>query len=133
MLEFYRRMWVEGIPKARALWGAKSMLRTAVDANGKLLYSTRDWAAWVLSGAPDQVQLCDDESLLGGGRAGGQRASTCSERRRCPPCPDGGSPTTSSNLFARGLSAQKTEVAIGCWIMNRLLDCGRPESVAIAR
>ena len=36
-------------------------------------------------------------------------------------------------LHARGLSAQKAEVAIGCKILNRLLDCGRPKSVAIAR
>ncbi len=36
-------------------------------------------------------------------------------------------------LHARGLSAQKVEVAIGCKILNRLLDCGRPKSVAIAR
>ncbi|MFT4542821.1 MAG: hypothetical protein ACI835_005290 [Planctomycetota bacterium] len=36
-------------------------------------------------------------------------------------------------LHARGLAAQKTEVALGCKIMNRLLDLGRPKSVAIAR
>jgi hypothetical protein len=36
-------------------------------------------------------------------------------------------------LHARGLAAQKTEVAIGCKILNRLLDLGRPRSVAIAR
>jgi hypothetical protein len=36
-------------------------------------------------------------------------------------------------LHARGLSAQKAEVAIGCNILNRMLECGRPKSVAIAR
>ncbi|MFT7671355.1 MAG: hypothetical protein ACI8X5_004072 [Planctomycetota bacterium] len=36
-------------------------------------------------------------------------------------------------LHARGLSAQKAEVAIGCRVLNRMLDCGRPMSVAIAR
>ena len=36
-------------------------------------------------------------------------------------------------LHARGLSAQKTEVALGCKVLNRMLDCGRPKSVAIAR
>ncbi|MDG2144032.1 MAG: IS5 family transposase, partial [Planctomycetota bacterium] len=36
-------------------------------------------------------------------------------------------------LHARGLPAQKAEVAIGCKILNRMLGCGRPKSVAIAR
>ena len=36
-------------------------------------------------------------------------------------------------LHSRGLSAQKVEVAIGCKILNRMLDCGRPKSVAIFR
>ncbi|MFT4542238.1 MAG: hypothetical protein ACI835_004705 [Planctomycetota bacterium] len=36
-------------------------------------------------------------------------------------------------LHASGLAAQKTEVAIGCKVLNRLLDLGRPKSVAIAR
>ncbi len=36
-------------------------------------------------------------------------------------------------LHARGLAAQKTEAAIGCTILNRLLNLGRPRSVAIAR
>jgi IS5 family transposase len=35
-------------------------------------------------------------------------------------------------LHARGLAAQRTEVAIGCKILNRLLAFGRPRSVAIA-
>ena len=36
-------------------------------------------------------------------------------------------------LHARGLAAQKTEVAIGCKTLNRQLVLGRPRSVAIAR
>ncbi len=36
-------------------------------------------------------------------------------------------------LHARGLDAQKTEVAMGCTILNRLLDLGRPRLVALAR
>ncbi len=36
-------------------------------------------------------------------------------------------------LHARGLSAQKAEATLGCKILNRLLDRGRPKSVAIAR
>ena len=36
-------------------------------------------------------------------------------------------------LHARGLAAQKAEVAIGCKILNRLLVLGQPRSVAIAR
>ncbi|MFT7486608.1 MAG: hypothetical protein ACI9F9_002463 [Candidatus Paceibacteria bacterium] len=36
-------------------------------------------------------------------------------------------------LHARGLAAQKAEVVIGCKILNRMLECGRPKSVAIAR
>jgi IS5 family transposase len=36
-------------------------------------------------------------------------------------------------LHARGLSAQKAEATLGCKILNRLLDCGRPKSVAIGR
>ena len=46
MLEFYRRIWVEGQPKARALWDAKMEIR----ARGA---TTKDWAAWVLSGDPE--------------------------------------------------------------------------------
>lgn len=53
MLDFYRRLWVEGEPKAQALWGAKQRLRAAVDDQGRPLYGTRDWAAWVLSGQAD--------------------------------------------------------------------------------
>jgi hypothetical protein len=36
-------------------------------------------------------------------------------------------------LHARGLAAQETEAVIACKILNRLLDCGRPKSVALAR
>jgi len=36
-------------------------------------------------------------------------------------------------LHARGLTAQKTEVAIGCKVLNRLLGLSRPRSVALAR
>jgi IS5 family transposase len=36
-------------------------------------------------------------------------------------------------LHARGLSAQKAEATLACKILNRLLDCGRSKSVAIAR
>ncbi len=36
-------------------------------------------------------------------------------------------------LHARGLAAQKVEVVIACKILNRMLDLGRPKSVAIAR
>jgi CHAT domain-containing protein len=43
--DFYRRLWVEKKPAARALWEAKKALR----ARGA---PTRDWAAWVLTGDP---------------------------------------------------------------------------------
>ncbi|MFT4541595.1 MAG: hypothetical protein ACI835_004056 [Planctomycetota bacterium] len=36
-------------------------------------------------------------------------------------------------LHARGLATQNAEVAIGCKVLNRLLDLGRPRSVVIAR
>jgi CHAT domain-containing protein len=52
MLDFYRRIWVEKKPKGQALWEAKLRLREAKDAAGKPLYSTRDWAAWILTGDP---------------------------------------------------------------------------------
>lgn len=32
-------------------------------------------------------------------------------------------------LRARSLAAQRTEVAIGCAVLNRMLDCARPKSV----
>ncbi len=41
--------------------------------------------------------------------------------------------TLGDKLHARGLAAQKTEVAIGCKILNRLLGLGSPSSVAVAR
>ncbi|MCE9595773.1 MAG: CHAT domain-containing protein [Planctomycetes bacterium] len=53
MLDFYRRLWVEKKPKWQALWEAKTKLRNARDADGKPLHTTRDWAAWVLTGEPD--------------------------------------------------------------------------------
>ena len=52
MLNFYRRLWVEKKPKAVALWEAKKRLREARDESGSPRYSTRDWAAWVLTGDP---------------------------------------------------------------------------------
>jgi len=53
MLDFYRRIWIEKKPKAQALWEAKKKLREARDESGRPRYSTRDWAAWVLTGNPD--------------------------------------------------------------------------------
>ncbi len=53
MLDFYRRIWVEKTPKGRALWAAKTKLRETKDEQGQPVYSTRDWAAWVLTGDPD--------------------------------------------------------------------------------
>jgi CHAT domain-containing protein len=53
MLEFYRRLWVEKQPQGRALWEAKQGLREATDERGRPIYSTRDWAAWVLTGEPE--------------------------------------------------------------------------------
>ncbi|MFT4540867.1 MAG: hypothetical protein ACI835_003327, partial [Planctomycetota bacterium] len=34
-------------------------------------------------------------------------------------------------LHARGLAAQKTEVLIACKVLNRMLQVGKPRSVAI--
>lgn len=42
MLDCYRRLWVEQKP-----------LRAATDESGAPLYTTRDWAGWVLTGEPD--------------------------------------------------------------------------------
>ena len=53
MLDFYRRLWVEGKPKGQALWEAKLKLRDARDEHGAPVYTTRDWAGWVLTGDPD--------------------------------------------------------------------------------
>ena len=47
------RLWVEKKPKWQALWEAKTKLRDAKDEQGRPTYSTRDWAAWVLTGEPD--------------------------------------------------------------------------------
>ena len=52
MVGFYRRLWTEKKAKHQALWEAKKALREARDAGGQPLYSTRDWAAWVLTGSP---------------------------------------------------------------------------------
>lgn len=43
MTEFYRRLWEEGLPPDRALWGAKTALREE-------RFPARVWAGWVLSG-----------------------------------------------------------------------------------
>ena len=53
MLDFYRRLWVEKKPKHQALWEAKLRLRNARDERGEPLHTTRDWAAWVLTGDPN--------------------------------------------------------------------------------
>jgi CHAT domain-containing protein len=53
MVDFYRRLWVEGKPKHQALWEAKMRLRGARDEAGNLRFSTREWAAWVLTGDPE--------------------------------------------------------------------------------
>lgn len=53
MLDFYWRLWVEKKPKSQALWEAKTMLRNAKDERGESRYTMRDWAAWVLTGAPE--------------------------------------------------------------------------------
>ena len=53
MLDFYRRLWVDKKPKWQALWEAKQKLRSEKDDSGKLKYSTRDWASWVLTGEPN--------------------------------------------------------------------------------
>jgi CHAT domain-containing protein len=46
MERFYTYLWIEKLPKAAALWRAKSALRKAG-------HPVRDWAGWVLSGDPD--------------------------------------------------------------------------------
>ncbi|MEZ5980645.1 MAG: CHAT domain-containing protein, partial [Planctomycetota bacterium] len=43
---FYAKLWMDGLGKADALWQAKMALRSEG-------YPIRDWAAWVLTGAPD--------------------------------------------------------------------------------
>ncbi len=53
MLDFYHRLWVEKKPKWQALWEAKMNLRDAVNETGAPKYTTRDWAAWVLTGEPE--------------------------------------------------------------------------------
>ncbi len=39
--------------------------------------------------------------------------------------------TLGDRLHARGLAAQKTEVAVGCKVLNRMLEFGRPRSRAV--
>src|SRR5262249_39791673 len=46
MQNFYRLLLVEGLSKGDALWEAKRVLRR----NGA---EARDWAAWILTGDPD--------------------------------------------------------------------------------
>ncbi len=53
MIDFYRRLWVEKKEKWQALRDAKTKLREAQDERGMPKYTTRDWAAWVLTGNPD--------------------------------------------------------------------------------
>ncbi len=53
MTDFYRRIWLAKTPKWRALWEAKRTLRDAKDERGHPKYTTRDWAAWILTGEPD--------------------------------------------------------------------------------
>ncbi len=53
MTDFYRRLWVEKRPKARALWEAKRHLREQKNPDGSPRFAARDWAAWVMSGEPD--------------------------------------------------------------------------------
>ena len=52
MVEFYRRLWDEKKPKRQALREAQQRIREARDDRGDPKYSTRDWAAWVLTGDP---------------------------------------------------------------------------------
>jgi CHAT domain-containing protein len=53
MLDLYRRIWIQNLPKGQALWEAKRTLRDARNERGNPKYSTRDWAAWVLTGEAD--------------------------------------------------------------------------------
>ena len=43
---FYTYLWMDRMPKAKALWKAKQVLRDEG-------HPVRDWAAWVLSGDPN--------------------------------------------------------------------------------
>ena len=53
MIDFYRRLWLDGSAPHEALWQAKKRLRDARDSSGKPVHSPREWAGWVLSGDPD--------------------------------------------------------------------------------
>jgi CHAT domain-containing protein len=46
MERFYTYLWIEKLPKAEALWRAKTTLREEG-------HPVRDWAGWVLSGDPE--------------------------------------------------------------------------------
>ena len=50
MVEFYRLLLVEKVPKATALWRARMALRDARDREGRPIHGAKDWAGWVLSG-----------------------------------------------------------------------------------
>lgn len=50
MTDFYRRIWIEGKPKRRALWEAQMAIRNKLNDQGRPIYSVRDWAAWVFVG-----------------------------------------------------------------------------------
>ena len=53
MSAFYRRLWKDRKPKAKALWESKLELRSRRNARGEPVYALRDWAAWVLVGEAD--------------------------------------------------------------------------------
>jgi CHAT domain-containing protein len=53
MLDFYRRIWIEGEPRRRALWAAKMSLRDARNELGQPIHPVQAWAGWVLTGAAD--------------------------------------------------------------------------------
>ncbi len=50
MIAFYEGMWTDGLAPREALWHAKRRLREARAADGRPLYTERDWAGWVLYG-----------------------------------------------------------------------------------
>ncbi len=51
MVDFYRRLWVQGKSEHQALWEAKMRLRAARDPDGRPIHPTRDWAGWLLTGS----------------------------------------------------------------------------------
>lgn len=46
MVDFYRRLWIDEQPKARALWEAKRAMRDSG-------HPSADWAGWILTGSPE--------------------------------------------------------------------------------